>query len=136
MSAALQFAFDFQTMECGECGIVFAITNAKYYRCKNHGEGWYCPNGHSRKFCESEVEKLKKEVELEKQRHEWTKRSLEYTKKDRDHNKHKAAAYKGTVTKIKKRVGNGVCPCCNRTFQNLANHMKNQHPDFRVEDPK
>jgi hypothetical protein len=30
----------------------------------------------------------------------------------------------------KERVSAGVCPCCTRTFQNLAQHMANQHPDF------
>ena len=25
---------------------------------------------------------------------------------------------------------NGVCPCCTRTFPNLAAHMKTKHPDF------
>jgi hypothetical protein len=27
-------------------------------------------------------------------------------------------------------VANGVCPCCNRTFQNLARHMAGKHPDY------
>ena len=37
---------------------------------------------------------------------------------------------KGQVTRIKKRVANGVCPCCNRTFKDLAAHMSTQHPDY------
>jgi hypothetical protein len=27
-------------------------------------------------------------------------------------------------------VKHGVCPCCKRTFENLARHMKGQHPTF------
>lgn len=27
-----------------------------------------------------------------------------------------------------KRVQNGVCPCCNRSFWNLERHMKSKHP--------
>ncbi len=34
------------------------------------------------------------------------------------------------MTKVKKRAANGVCPCCNRTFSDLARHMKAKHPDF------
>lgn len=34
---------------------------------------------------------------------------------------------------IKKRVGNGVCPCCNRTFENLSRHMSCKHPEYKTE---
>lgn len=33
------------------------------------------------------------------------------------------------------RVGAGVCPCCKRTFQQLARHMKCKHPKYRTEGP-
>lgn len=36
-----------------------------------------------------------------------------------------------TKTRIKNRVKNGVCPCCNRTFENLARHMQAKHSDFK-----
>lgn len=26
--------------------------------------------------------------------------------------------------------GAGMCPCCRRTFKQLAEHMKSKHPDF------
>lgn len=28
------------------------------------------------------------------------------------------------------RVKNGVCPCCNRSFQNLKRHMNTKHPNW------
>jgi hypothetical protein len=37
------------------------------------------------------------------------------------------------VTKLKKRTSAGTCPCCTRTFANMAEHMKKQHPDFVAE---
>ena len=39
-------------------------------------------------------------------------------------------ATKGVVTKIRRRVANGVCPCCKRHFVNLKRHMSGQHPEF------
>lgn len=33
---------------------------------------------------------------------------------------------------VARRIGNGVCPCCNRTFAQLARHMAHKHPDFRT----
>ena len=29
--------------------------------------------------------------------------------------------------RMRTRVMNGVCPCCNRTFQNLLRHMQTEH---------
>jgi DNA repair exonuclease SbcCD ATPase subunit len=55
--------------------------------------------------------------------HDQTKATLRDTEKS-------LIAQKGVTTRIKNRASNGVCPCCNRTFQNLARHMHTKHPDF------
>ena len=34
------------------------------------------------------------------------------------------------MTRLKKRVGHGVCPCCTKSFANLREHMRRQHPQF------
>jgi hypothetical protein len=34
---------------------------------------------------------------------------------------------------MRKRIQSGVCPCCNRTFENLGRHMKSKHPAFDYE---
>lgn len=47
---------------------------------------------------------------------------------------HQSRAFKGVVTKLKKRAANGVCPCCNRTFVDLARHMAGKHPTFLAEE--
>jgi len=44
--------------------------------------------------------------------------------------KRQKAAAKGQLTKTKRRVANGVCPCCNRTFADLSAHMHGQHPEY------
>ena len=31
---------------------------------------------------------------------------------------------------MRDRVKNGVCPCCNRSFTSLWQHIKNEHPEF------
>lgn len=41
------------------------------------------------------------------------------------------SAARGQVTRIKNRVGNGVCPCCNRSFGNLHRHMQTKHPGWK-----
>jgi len=32
------------------------------------------------------------------------------------------------LKRVKRRINGGVCTCCNRTFTNLARHMKTKHP--------
>jgi hypothetical protein len=34
------------------------------------------------------------------------------------------------IKRIKKRAAAGTCPCCQRSFSNMATHMKRQHPDY------
>jgi hypothetical protein len=31
---------------------------------------------------------------------------------------------------LHRRVGNGVCPCCSRSFTNLKRHIRSKHPDY------
>jgi hypothetical protein len=43
------------------------------------------------------------------------------------------AAYKGQLTKVRRKVANGSCPCCNRHFENLQRHMQTKHPEYVAE---
>lgn len=110
MGALLQFSFNFMTLECGECGIVFAVTNSKYKRCSDHGESFHCPNGHSRKFVESEIEKLKREIESQKMQKEWAEQRSRRNLEAAQTAERRRAAYKGVLTKTLKRIAHGVCP--------------------------
>ena len=44
------------------------------------------------------------------------------------------SATRGHVTRQKKRAAAGVCPCCNRTFKQLARHMERKHPNYTKGD--
>jgi len=46
----------------------------------------------------------------------------------------RAASVNKQYKRIRDRVKNGVCPCCNRTFTNLADHMRTQHANFGSTD--
>lgn len=99
---------------------------------------FYCPNGHDQYFPdETEEEKLRKQLAREKHNAEQEQARLrEAANKARaaaDRSERRRAAMKGQVTRIKNRVGKGVCPCCNRTFTNLQRHMTGQHPEWAPE---
>lgn len=122
-------------MQCGECGIEFAVPDAFYNERKNDRPrlGWYCPNGHSRIFCEGESDKLRRERDRLVQRLAEKDDAIRQQREQREAAERRAAAARGQVTKIKNRVGRGVCPCCNRSFENLSRHMSSQHPTFTAE---
>lgn len=112
-------------MECGECGITFAMPeNFRRDRLNNHKLGWYCPNGHSRVFFgKTEAQKLRDE--LKSVRIDVTEQSQSRRKAERS-----LIATKGHFTRLKKKVAVGECPCCGAVFKNLRRHMTNKHPDW------
>ena len=110
--------------ECYKCHMLFAMPSYLRRQCLDEKRTFYCPNGHDQVFCTSETERLRREL---KQERNWS-RSLQ---SDVEYERRRLSATKGHMTRLKKRVAAGVCPCCNRTFQNLGRHMKGQHPEWR-----
>lgn len=115
---------------CASCGISFYMTRDRYLLSRDKGKDFYCPNGHSLTFGETGEDRLKKKVnQLENSLHCETRRRIEADAQLNFERKSKAAI-KGVLKKTKTRISNGVCPCCNRTFQNLHRHMKSKHLDY------
>lgn len=126
-----KFATDhnLEVVTCPTCRIVHAIpaslaNSARAYP-GNRSNGWVicCPMGHEWHYTGKSIEEKLRE---EKARVNATRDLLEH--EQRSH-----AATRGHLTRQKRRVAAGVCPCCNRTFQQLARHMATKHPDFPEE---
>jgi len=124
---------------CPTCGGVFAIAAAYHDEAKMLGgfqRCWSCPYCKaSRGFGKSahEVEKEKLQAELvaarrDKNNAEIRAGSLE---KEAEHFRKSRDGVKGVLARERKRVGNGVCPCCSRHFVNLMRHMKTKHPEHQ-----
>jgi hypothetical protein len=133
--STLDYCGTLVTVSCW-CGMRHAIPEEMYDYNKrkrdNGGEqvGVYCPLGHSWIISgEGEAAKLRRELEAER---DYRARVVA----QRDQAEASLRATKGVVTKLKKRVSAGTCPCCNRTFQQLARHMKTKHPDFPGDGPE
>ncbi len=117
MGQALQVSITLTEMNCGECGGTYAI-NERYRQQKYDKSGfWTCP------YCKcswgyekSQIKKLEEERDAEIRRHQATLARLNQT-----------AAEKDKLARKLKRVDRGVCPECNRTFQNLGRHMACKH---------
>lgn len=137
----IEVAESFVIEHCCNCGMAFAMTHDFYNRRQEDGATFYCPNGHGqiytrRKKLEEQLEKLKSELHEAKVDVAYWNREAEEQALAAIDAKRKAAAAKGQLTKVKKRIGNGVCPCCNRQFMNLTRHMATQHPGYKDEAPE
>lgn len=112
-------------IECANCITHFAMDESLRKRCLQTGREFYCPNGHSNWYKNNELDRLKRERKSLEDRTYWAEQEAAQAKRER-------TAIKGQLTKVKNRIANGVCPCCNRTFSNVARHMTTKHPDFKA----
>lgn len=111
-------------MTCCNCGIAYSVPDRWCRERENDHKTFYCPNGHRQYFSgESSEEKLRRRAERAEQQNAMLS-------DERDAAERSARAFKGQATKLRNRAKAGVCPCCKRTFGNVARHMKQQHPTF------
>lgn len=107
------------------CGHSFYMTRDHYDVTMNEKRGWFCPIcGKPRAWIgETKVAKLERELAAEKKRKEWAEQ-------DARNARELAAKEARSKERLKKRIKNGVCPCCHRTVKQLAAHMKSKHPEY------
>jgi hypothetical protein len=116
-----------RSISCGVCGILFGLESKFMDARKDDGASFYCPNGHNVSWAAAN-EHEQTEKALAKAR------SAELALRDQL----SAAIREGELTRQallrdRQRFLNGVCVCCNRSFENVRRHMSTQHPDFDVE---
>ena len=111
---------------CAACGVIFGISREYNDNLRDTGQGFFCPNGHSLTLgsrTQKKIEQLKNKVAQEQEAAEYWRKSYHGEREDHDQTKRRLSA-------TKKRVANGVCPCCQRSFKQLSQHMKSKHPDY------
>jgi hypothetical protein len=119
---------------CPACGVAFAAPADLLANRRQSHESFYCPNGHRMSFpqktdlekAQAEIEKYKK---LLKQEQAYAAGVIE----ERNVAQRSLKATKAAHTRTKNRIANGVCPCCNRSFPNLSEHMHMEHPTYTEE---
>ena len=119
-------------MVCGKCQCVFAIPEDLYGRARADSKvDWWCPNGHCRHFTDTLREKLARQTQATSRAES---RAVFWNDQHGASERSKAAT-RGHLTRLRTRVAAGVCPCCNRTFKDLARHMTSKHPDYAESKP-
>lgn len=126
----IDISVQLSTEICCTCGTLFGILTEVQARRKQDHQSFFCPFGHSQSYNgKSEADKLREQLEISRRERA---EALERAWKAEGAERKAATALKRT----EKRVGNGVCPCCNRTFENLARHMASQHPVVKKKETK
>jgi len=120
----------YEILHCASCNMGFGITSSFDAARKSDRQIFYCPAGHKQWFPgktdSQRVAELKAQIATKDDLLRSTQREVE-----KRYRLQRAA--EGKTRAVKKRIANGVCPCCTRSFQNLARHMKSQHPKFPTE---
>lgn len=118
----------FDVLNCDVCGIHFGLPTHIHQKCREEGRLWWCPGcGHKWHYGKTETQKLEAMLEAER-------RMKESAREQRNLIERRLNAQRGVTTKLKNRIANGLCPCCNRSFTNLHQHMKKQHPTYAEKD--
>jgi hypothetical protein len=122
-------------IECAACAIAFAVpARFEQERRRDHRQ-FFCPHGHSNYFAaQSAEERLAKQVADLKATVTHARDEAEWERERRQATERSLAATRGVLTRTRRRVAAGVCPCCHRTFQQLARHMAGQHPEYTAEE--
>jgi hypothetical protein len=118
---------------CNGCGIAYGLPQGFIEARREDHKSWTCPNGCVRHFpagpskAEREAQRLREQLDAA--------RSLAERESERRRTAEaERAAARGQVTRLRKRIGNGVCPCCTRTFADLGQHIAGEHPEFRLDE--
>jgi len=128
-----------EVVECATCGILYAIPEAlvrsalKWRGDRPDGKGWKlcCPLGHTWWYAgKNDLEVAREALRVERDRAGRLAHRLEQTAASRTAYKAAATRARNEKARLIVRVANGVCPCCNRTFAQLARHMVAKHPEF------
>lgn len=128
------------TVVCYKCGVPFAMPERLRKHFLDSGESFHCPSGHSQAYTISTEDRLKKQMEQQRQEAERKIQQLQNAVERRDRDiadlgnkvkseRGRANYHKGKRKVIEARIAHGVCPHCNRTFEDIAKHMASKHPE-------
>jgi hypothetical protein len=119
---SILFQHEYVLVTCGAdgCDQTFGMHQRFYDETRRTGCGWTCPKGHQRVWKGKTTEQQLKDAE-----------AREVALKDQlAAAVHEAEQTRQALLRDRQRFANGVCPCCNRSFENVRRHMTTKHPDY------
>lgn len=112
--------------QCWVCGTPFAVSeNVR----DNIREKNLCPRGCKLGLGKSHYQQLQEAADARQREMQAALNQAQHAKLVAEKETKKAIADK---RKVERRIAHGVCPCCNKTFNDIANHMVTEHKEFRL----
>jgi hypothetical protein len=117
-----------ERVSCCVCGAAYAVEQGYHAQLlKVRGRETYCPNGHKWHYTGlSEAEQLKRQLEMVRGVRDAQRSRAERAERSQ-------AALRGVVTRTKRRIAAGRCPCCQVKFADLGAHMTKTHPEYTAD---
>jgi hypothetical protein len=119
---------------CCVCGVIYAVTVDFDKARRSDRARFFCPNGHGQSYQgKTEEQKLRERLERAEQDRDRAEAGRRAATDQAAAAERSARAYRGHLTRLRNRIANGVCPCCNRSFANVRAHIAGQHPEWAAE---
>lgn len=110
--------------QCGSCGIWYTVPQVVYEAHRKEGGFHYCPSGHGWGWKQGQGSDAFDALTRERDRLKQQQAQLEDEVAEQ---RRLTAAAEKKYLQARRRAAAGVCPCCNRTFQNVQRHMLTKH---------
>lgn len=108
-------------ISCYSCGTAFWMTTELERTRREDHRDFYCPNGHSQHWPqETEAEKLKRQLRSAQD-------SAARARAEADQAVASRRAFKGQVTKLRRKIAEGSCPFCGDKVPQLQWHIEEVH---------
>lgn len=116
---------------CCQCGMLFGLSSNDLERLRRTHETFWCPSGHPQNYVgKTDLQIAQEQAQRERARADRAAADAKHQRDRRQSVERSLTATRGHMTRIKKRIKSGACPCCHEQFANLGRHMQSQHPGY------
>ena len=131
----LEYTTVLATEVCCNCQMPFAMPASLQRDARKDPEIWfYCPRGHQQHYPgRTEEDRLRDKLARETRRANMAEETARHQRSRAVDAERSRAAYKAVATRQRNRIARGVCPCCNRYFPAMSEHMFTEHPQYAGE---
>ena len=112
-------------MECGTCGVAFAMPETLLAMLQKEAGWFWCPNGHQRGWAQGTHAT---QLEAEREKTVALRAELDRERRARLNAENAVMDAAKEAKRRARRAKAGMCQECHRTFQNYSRHMATQHP--------
>ena len=118
---------DIVIFTCGNDNMPIALPMSRYRTLKENGQPFWCPSGHNVSWADSENARLKQQLNVAQEQVNRLGSQVKATDL-------MLTAETKRTQRLERRVNNGVCPHCHRTFKQLQRHLASKHSETGLGD--